>query len=488
MQLILCSSDLGDKSFHGIFEALFSYVLQEKPNYYEKRKTKTSSSAASVRLGKCATAVRLAASRSVNKLGRKTLFAIVDHITQVLPGPNDDFVQPLLQDYIKALAEVLSRPAHVEILACKDGQGWEVCVDFLLDVALYILPEEGDVPISTLARASPAPALIATRSTGSSTPSSQSQKRTAGGEGNPLKDVLEGLFYLVSAANAPLHRRFKDITNVVFRVLGMKYLSLGSMQTLGFAIANTIFSATHADDLAHAKMLAKELLPLSTYWWRFDKVSQDEVIRALRNEISRTIFLTHLHLQHLSINAPDDSIRNDLEELIEHLWIEYSKRSEPFRLQLSDVTFTPASLPDYYPQLPLFGLRPHNIYGESHWAMVQILAILEQIQLDSCSRPSGNNNNDDEQPRKRRRMRKESSRIRLKLKSVDVSVQRTALQVVPFLLARKSLGHDELEDLLQDLVVLAGDKNPVTASWALIACARSAPPLNSLYSLTSNPL
>lgn len=469
--LIQYRSDLKDKSFHTIFEALFSFVLHDKPNYYDKKK----SNAARVRLGKCATAVRTAASRGASKLGRKTLFAVVDHITQVLPGgPNNDYVQPLLQDYVKALAEILSRQANVELLARQDGEIWETCVDFFLDIAHYILPAQEEVQFLTPARSSPVPTLIATRSTGSSTPSSQLQKRTGtgAGEGGPLKDVLDGLLYLVTASNAPVQRKFKDITNVVFRVLEMKHLSLGSVQTLGFAIINAIFSATQADDIGHANASTRRLLPLMSYWWRSDKVSQDEGIRALRNEILKSIFLTHLHLEHLALNASDDAISRNLEDLIDNLWTEYSKRGEAFRLQLSDITFTPAKLPSYCPQLPLFGIRPHNPYGESHWAVVQNLAILEHVFQVISNKPAGNGTADAEQPRKRRRMRQNSSRIRLRLKAVDVTMQRTALQVVPFLLTSDSVSRDELSDLLPDLVTLASDKNPVTSSWALIACAR----------------
>ncbi|KAF4975165.1 hypothetical protein FZEAL_8005, partial [Fusarium zealandicum] len=466
----LLSSDLGDKSYHEIFEAIFSFVLREKPTFYDKRKSQSTSNAAASRLSKCAVAVRMAAGRGVSKLGRKTLLAIVDHITQVLPGPNDDFVPPLLQDYIKALTEVLSRPAHVEILARKDGQAWELCVDFLLDVALFMLPDEGDAPPLTLARASPAPSTYG-RSTGRSTPSTQSQRRTSPGEGGPLKDVLEGLYHLVMGGNAPLLRRFKDITQMVFRVLSLKQLSLGSLQTLAFAIINVVFSTTQADDLVHATSMVQSLLPLMSYWWRSEKVSQDEVIRALRIEISKSIILTHLHIEHLALDSADEDVRLDLEELTENLWTEYSKRGEAFRLQLGDITFSPSSLATHSLQLDHFGLRPHNVYGEGHWAVVQNLAYLERIMILSRSKHQAATAEQEEQPRKRRRIHQDMSRIMFKLKAVDVAVQRTALQLVPFLLSGNSLGRDELLDLLPDLVALASNKNPVTAAWALVASA-----------------
>lgn len=467
-------ADLGDKSYHEIFESIFSFVLREKPTYYDKKKSQNTSKGAATRLSKCAVAVRMAAGRGVAKLGRKTLLAIIDHITQVLPGPNDDFVPPLLQDYVKALTEVLSRQSHVELLSRKDGVPWETCVDFLLDIALHILPEEGESTLLALSRGSPAPGSGMGRSTGRSTPSTQSQKRAGHGEGGPLKDVLEGLLYLVTGTNSPILRRFKDITEVVLRVLGMKQLSLGSIQTLGFAILNAIFSGTQADDLTHSNALVKDLLPLMSYWWRSEKVSQDEVIRALRIEISRSIFLTHLHMEKLTLESSDETIFRDLEDLAENIWMEYSKRGEAFRLQLLDVTFSPSSLPLFHPKLPLFGLRAHNVYGEGHWALVENLGFLERIMILHREKTSASNPGIDEQPRKRRRIQQDLGRIRLKLKAGDIQIQRTALQLVPFLLATDGFGRDELLDLFEVLVALAADKNPATASWALVACASCA--------------
>jgi ataxia telangiectasia mutated family protein len=252
----------------------------------------------------------------------------------------------------------------------------------------------------------------------------------------------------------------------------MKQLSLGSLQTLAFAILNAIFSATHSDDLTHASSVVQNLLPLMSHWWRSEKVSQDEVIRALRIEISRSILLTHLHIEHLVISSSDETIRLDLEDLVENVWSEYSRRGEAFRLQMSDITFDMSSLPTYGLQLDVFGLRTHNVYGEGHWATIQNLAFLERIMILPRSRILGDDAEQDEQPRKRRRTRQDMSRIRLKLKAVEVTVRRTALQLIPFLLAGGSFSRDEILDLLPDLVSLATDKNPVTASWALIASAR----------------
>ncbi|KAI9167447.1 Serine/threonine-protein kinase TEL1 [Paramyrothecium foliicola] len=466
-------ADLGDKSYHGIFEAVFSFVLLEKPRLYGTRRSQSASNAAASRLSKCATAIRMAAGRGVSKIGRKTLLALIDHITQVLPGPNGDYVPSLLQDYVKALAEVLSRQAHAELLCRKDSGPWEVCIDFFLDIAAYTLPEQVDTVVSQ-SRASPAPSLAMSRFPERANSTPQSQKRAGKGEGGPLKDALEGLFHLISACNAPIQRRCQEVGSLVLKVLRMAQLSLGSTQTLCFAILNTIFLYTQAEDLDYSLNLVKAVLPLMGFWWRAEKVSQDELIRALRSEICRTILLTHRHIEYLARNDDGLNIQKELEELTDPLWSEYSKRGEPFRLQMVDVTFHTASLPLDYPQVALFGLRLHNVDGESHWAVVQSLAFLEARLLELGRNSLNAIAEDGEQPRKKRRTQQGLSRIRLKLKAIDVGVRRTALQMLPLLLKSGAFTIEEVSELLVDLIDFARDKNTITASWALIACASCA--------------
>ena len=413
----------------------------------------------------------MAVSRGVSKLNRKTLLAIIDHITQVLPGPHDGFVEPLLQDYVKSLTELLSRQAHVELLARQDGATWNLCVDFLLDVVNHILPNDG-YEEEMMSRASPAPGSNRQRVTGRSIAATQSQKRTSLLEGGPLRNALDSLHHLVIAANAPILRRCKDIAGAAIKVLRLRHLSLGSLQTVCFSLVNVAFSASQADDIPHSNILAREVLPLASYWWRADKVSQDELIRALRNEISKVIFLIRFHLEYLSVGLQDPKLCNAIEDLIEPLWLEYSRRSDMFRLQLADITFATATLPHDHLKLELFGLRPHNVEAESQWAVVQNMCFLETVLLRSKKAMLDSGQDEDEHPRKRQKKETGSSRIRLQLKSKDVRVCQTALQLVPFLLAEKVLDRHEVGELLVDLVALAADKNPVIASWALVACAR----------------
>ena len=174
-------------------------MLREKPAFYDKRKKETAARSVATRLTKCSTLLRVAVARGALKLGRKTLLALIDHITQVLPGPDDEYMPPLLQDYIKALNEALAHPSHVELLARKGGVAWQTCVDFLLTLVSKVLPD--NVSIDPVARGSPVPG---TRLTARSSSSTQVQKRAGQLDGGPLRDALQSLHYLVTGVNAPL--------------------------------------------------------------------------------------------------------------------------------------------------------------------------------------------------------------------------------------------------------------------------------------------
>ncbi|KAM3442051.1 hypothetical protein NHJ13734_002550 [Beauveria thailandica] len=306
-------SELGDKAYHDIFEALFKMVLEQKPKYFDNKTSKP----AELRLNKCARAVRAAASRGAPKLKQKTLSAIIDHITQVLPGPGDGFVRPLLGDYLKALTELLSRAANVEYFSRKDGQLWQICAEFFLDVISNRISHNSSKDQGPNGRNSPAPSTP--RSTlRSSSGSLLSQKLPEMTDGELARDALEGLLCLVTAPNAHAHilSRYQDIANAALGELRLHNLSLGSLQTMSFAIINAVILATQLENPAYTSGLVHDLLPLMSHWWRADRVSQDDTIKSLRNEILRTILLSQLQIEHLVVNKENGNDDKNLDQFL----------------------------------------------------------------------------------------------------------------------------------------------------------------------------
>ncbi|KAF3355186.1 hypothetical protein VdG1_07050 [Verticillium dahliae VDG1] len=290
-------SILADKHYHRIFEALFRCAITEKQSYYSGKKTTAASAA--TRLSKCAEALRLALNHGASKLKRKTVLAVIDHITQTLPGPDNnshEMVEPLLQNY-------------------------------------------------------------------------------------------------------------------------------------------------------------------------------DEMLNSVRDEMLKTIFAIHLHLERLLQDGEDLSIQGDVEDLFDTLWLEYTRRNEQSQLHIDDISFT-ITTPDDFFRLRSFGLRPHNQDGEGKWATLQVLAFLEKaLYIAQAPRQSQHEIGTEEleQPRKKkRRVDAANDRLQGRLKSPSTGVRRATLQLIPFLLDLDFISAQEVLNLHTEMLSFLGETGG-TASWAMLA-------------------
>ncbi|KAI1771338.1 hypothetical protein F4818DRAFT_210746 [Hypoxylon cercidicola] len=469
-------SVLDDKSYHITFEALFRCALVEKQAYYSKKTT------AANRLTKCAEALRLGVELGARKIKRKTVLAVIDHITQTLPHPEDDLVPPLIQDYIKALAALLSHAANIELLAMGGGEGWFTCVDFAVDIlTLYLAVTDRD---STFSRASPAPGtgqtISLSMSNPRSTPASQRASRVTRSQ---LPDLLQCLLYLASTPNAPLLQRSKEISSVVIQVLQLRPMGIGQLHQLAFALMNKLFVTSQTDDSDHASSLAMDCLPLISQWWQTKTASaHDALLNGVRIEMLKLVFNLHLQLEFLIKQNKTPSLLADIENLAELFWGEYSRREERARLQQDDLSYSMLDNGTNF-QLPSFSLRPFNFDGEKQWAVVHVLALLECLMWKGSqqSHPPS----DGEQPRKRQRTAAGFSRVRQKLRSIDQSIQHTALQIIPFFVSDLKVGIDEMTDLLSFLMGQMTSKNSRVSTWAMVACASLAPQTSATDSTLS---
>lgn len=406
---------------------------------------------------------------------RKTFLAVVDHITDTLPHSDDGLVPPLASDYIKALATLLGYGANVEILAAHNSDGWFTCVDFVVEMITHSAEnDDRDVGVS---RASPAPSVGPSMSLPMSTPrslsgSKRNNNRSSRGH---LSDLMECLYCLVSAPNAPFLQRSQEISSVALQVLQLRYLGLSQLHQLAFAIINVVLAATQTDDINQASQLAVECLPLIIYWWQARAASKyDALLNVVRIEMLKLLYNIHLQLEFLARKNGEATLFEDIENLSEILWSEYSKRDDRAQLQQDDLAYVidHRTINQFYTQS--FALRPFNIEGERQWAVVEILAMLEGILWKRTRSLQNIPANDDglEQPRKKQRKETEFSRLRYKLRAIDRSTQFTALQMIPFFVSDIDITTEEICDLLSILISLITSKNSKLSTWAMIACAR----------------
>ncbi|KAM7216481.1 hypothetical protein V8F06_008104 [Rhypophila decipiens] len=479
-------SPFEDKTYHSIYEALFRCTLLEKEVYFSGKKT--TKAGATTRLGRCAVALRLAVRHSTSRIKRKTARAIIDHITQVLPGPEDTYIEPLVKDYVKALTTFLHFSANVENLAAFSGESWEICVDFCIEgLSRYL--DTGDRDASLLSRDSPAPGTAQTHLPIRPKAHGLNQGSTQVGSQMAL-DFLSCLNSLMSAPNAPVKRRAETASQVVLQMLGLRQMKLGEMQKEAFSTINSIFSRIQTNDVGLAKTVARSLIPLLSHWWQPRSLSRDAMLNSVRDEMLKTIYGIHLYLESLVQETSDGSILQDVEDLLEALW---SRRDDRAKLRLEDITFTGMHLPSDHLSTGVFSLRPYNETGEQNWALLENIAILEAIYSRHSKRARDHQEVDDGQPRKRRRVAHSSApdRIHQKLGSLDPAIKLTALQLIPFLGKRLTPSLGDVKEVMADLLKCINAKQGAVASWAMLACSSVAmhkashdPSLSSVWKQT----
>ncbi|KAI6434745.1 hypothetical protein MCOR24_000908 [Pyricularia oryzae] len=458
---------LKDKSIHQLLEALFHCAVAEKSTYYGG--TKTTRAQAENKLGLCAEALRMIITQRTAKIKVKAARAVVDHITQSLPGPDQDFVPPLQQDYIKALVALLGNPATVEHLCRNDADSWLACVDLLTE-SLSRLLDNGDREFVVLSRGSPVPGTVTGTSSTNRSNSFFSQRHGSQKNLRLLEDMVLCLHQLVSATNAPLALRYKQITRRLVQILQLRGLNVSNMHqaTLGALVG--IVAQIQADDLSMAASVTRELLPLLSHWWQPHSSKNDKLLNSVRDEILRAVFILLPHMDAILRAADDGPLLDEILELMDALWLEYSRRDDRLHLQLTDLDFSSLKV-DYF-KTEIFGLRPFDMSSERKWAILEAMAQLEllysrKVRQQRCPPADP----DQDQPRKRRRVECGQDRIHQKLNSPDDGLKLVALQLLSFTFENERPSQENYFSDMNDIVRLLSHKQSTIASWAMIACA-----------------
>lgn len=422
-----------------------------------------------------AEALRLAVNYGASGLKRKVSRAIVDHITQTLPGRDHEFIEPILQDYTKALVSLLSHPANVEQLGAIDGEGWLACADFFVDAIdrFAEVPDRDALAYGTLSRNSPTPGTLSLSAGQGRSGALSKGRATSQTSSKILETLVQGMFHLVSASNAPLKSRASQLANAALRVLQMRQLGVGTLQQMACASVRCIVQHMQGDNIELVQGIVREIMPLLGHWWHpRSSASQSESVNSIREEILRTIYTLQLHIEALAIQSPTSGILDHVKDVLDNLWMEYSKRDDRTRLQVVDVAYSFTSTSCF--DARIFGLGTHDVSAERRWAVVEVIALLEAIYARHARQPAdhGDDGGDDQQPRKRRRVGEPPSRIRSHLASSDPGTKLAALQVLPFYLQTTEVPADDLANILQRLGQYISDKQALVCSWAMIACAR----------------
>ncbi|MCJ1401031.1 Serine/threonine-protein kinase tel1 [Xylographa trunciseda] len=461
--------ELNDDGFHTLFEALFRVTQSEKlSNAKSSGRTKAQSDG---RLSTCASLLRLAVKIGVCTIRKKTVRALIDHITQTLPSSDDQYLEPLLNDYVKALRTVLEHQPHLEHLSKKE---WHGLVDFCNDgIQFAITVAERSTNLSTLANGS---SLFSSSSTPSTMGSSLGQARKVGfgsaTDGDTVKildDFALCLSCLLRTTNAVIMDKAASITDVLLALLQAS--ATGSAHQAAFMSLNLILIRCITEDVDLVQHTFKSALPYVRRLWQTKS-------GGLKEEMLITLIYGENLMPSLLDMDDHHECRSDLQGLLDMCTAEYIKRAERDQLQLDDLDLS-LSFVEHKDHavlgLPTIRLRLGTPRSEWAWASLHVIATIFCALFDDSSSLSSELTTDrTATPQKRRKITNGFDTLLKSLTSSPPQDCLLALKLLTFISGSIGLDQDKILQTIEALSTSLSSDNYVQANWSMIAMACAA--------------
>jgi len=461
---------LGNKAYLALCDTLFQSLRDERSAFL-RSKTKTAKSA--VLLPLSASALRHVIATGVRTIKSSTVEIIIDTIIQVLPDTHGLLLKPLLEDLPKTLRSLFEYQPHVERLS-KDC--WDAAVDFCIEsLSSFFEPAEPQVDphdswstsVSSRAR-TPFDSTDVTSSRASPRAPVARTKSVSDDKSHIAEDFVQCLNSLVKAANAPL----LDKADAVIASL-LQYLRRRSGRSSGavaaLAAINSILTRIALQSLELTKQTIRELLPLMKPMW-------SEV--ALRDDIIITLVHTEAHLSSLLDDQDDESVRFNLEALIETMYGEYRKRQDTTAhqyLEEDHLCFRHLGYAnkDTHPlHTCAFSMETEHVRFEGLWGTVSTIAKASHM-LDQQRCTSSHEYSNTENVAKRVRVTQLFQEYLRHVLEPRSNAKCAALQVVAFMVQEGPVSEEDLLSMLEKLTSCIADENPAHAVWAMIGLAGS---------------
>lgn len=429
-------------------------------------------------LSSCSEALRITIKAGAEKLKPRTVRAVIEHITQLLPVASGEYCLAFSQQYLKVLNILLGHEAHVELL---DPDDWLATVEFCLDGIEQYESSTGaasitrgnsiTVPLSTASSVYTSRSRSSVKSVPGETHVSSIKKRNS-------EELMECLLSLISAPNAAVSERTEHILKAIVHFLNSQGNVVSFFHQIAFAALNVVLSVTSADETSLAESLVYSVIPCISRLWSSKTAANDEMLNSAKDEMAITVLLLRLHLEKLVFGPlGDDDLRNILKDLRDSLANDYEKRAERDQLQLDDLDFSIGSCENRNSGSLTCGylrLRHQALRAERKWAVVQVLAILDNLIHGSPLKSSLVGTGDNEtvegvnHPRKRRRITERFDALVDEIRLGDSNVQLVALQTLFFALPSSQVSQNTLKGVLPTLVSLVLDRNINISCWAML--------------------
>jgi len=413
----------------------------------------------------CGRALRTTVTAGVWKIRAKTVKALLDHILQILPTPGGYYCEGISHDYVKCLSIICEYQPHVEHLR----ETWYGVVDFCIKGVALLQdqpPEPNPLPNSNGSSLLRTPTISMTRRSRDGTPQPTRGQRSSTFR-KELDDLIICLHHLTRTTNAPVSERASPILTALIQYLRISD-SVRLAHHSAFAAINSVLSkiGSSSVDITQAALL--ELYPLIKEMWQSKSIS-------LKDEMLMTLILTRNHVSSILSQPYGASFSLDIENLLETLQADYSRRLERDQLQLNGVhlVWKPYFGRTSFLDLPAFQLRGRNAPSESHWSILHLMAYYVHL-LDVRKNKSDerSDRNGDEKARKRRRRSLIFDDILRQASIGPISSKICALQMLSFHSALSFSSPSEITEILDSITPMLADQHGPTASWAMTAVAR----------------
>lgn len=444
---------MDDKACHKIFESLFRFVAVERTSYNRA----SSKGASSTRLSTCASVLRTSVDVFLRNLRYKTIRAIVDHITETLPTPEEGLWEPLSTDYTKCIVALLRHPPHVEHLSTSE---WGKLMSFCLR-SLGIAEDDSQTSFRDSLRSTLDDYLDASgRSTPPrSTPSLSIRDKYTGSKG-VIGEIIVCIQLLTASPNAPVQENAEKILHGLAEFVKSSPAA-GSGQQAAFSSINSVICRVLFDqsDLVHEVLT--DLIPVIRRLW-------GTKFAGLRDELLGTIMFCTVVLADAARRDPSESLSHLIQSLMNTLYSEYTKRSEKEILQIDEIAFShkKSAIIDRV----AIGPRLGNAKSEHNWTLVWTISCLLELLEDIAAQLSTPQARHEEASSKKQCLSSEIGDV-LRDSFSSLGTKRTcALQLVPFLIE----GRAEIDtaSLLQRLTPSILDDNGTVSSWTMVAISR----------------
>ena len=454
-----------------MLECLFRGITKEKLRFEQGQRTKKN--VATTNLVTCAKALRTTIEVGVRTIRHKSVKALVDHITQILPSSDGSYFTLLVLDYAKTLKTVLRYQPHSEHFPKEE---WHILVDFCNEIVQcnkFPVDDSSSRSLAILNSSDPSKGPLSRSATPSTLPSFRSQvlkyqtdsfKDTSGNEPTAEEEFVLCLHYLYLATNAPVLDRAQATIAVLMGLLRSPSTPQGGKQT-AFATLNAILARIMTEDIELTRHAIREAIPLIRQTWSTNSAT-------LREEMLITMVYGQSLLPDLVKTDDLEDYRCDLQGLLDVLQTEYYKRTDRLQLQIADLHLVSYSY-DEEAGVPLknraFSLRSGALKSEQAWAVIETIASISLVLHEQTFHLLDAKELDI--PDKRQKVATPIDNL-LESLVLSTSPERLmSLQVLAFIIERMMIDADSMQKILEALIPYIPSAPDFLANWAMVAAS-----------------